>query len=68
MLGHFRDHGINITKMVSRPKKAGTWEYNFFIDFIGHSRNYNVQEMISEIKQQTDFLKLLGSYPASPAP
>lgn len=68
VLGHFRDHGINITKMVSRPKKAGSWEYNFFIDFIGHSRNYNVQEMISEIKQQTDFLKLLGSYPASPAP
>lgn len=68
VLGHFRDHKINITKMVSRPKKAGSWEYNFFIDFDGHGQNENVQEIISEIKQQTHFLKLLGSYPASPAP
>lgn len=68
VLGHFRDHGINITKMVSRPRKAGSWEYYFFIDFDGHDRSGNVQEMIAEIKQQTDFLKLLGSYPASPAP
>lgn len=68
ILGHFREHGINITKMVSRPKRAGTWEYNFFIDFEGYSRNGNVQEMISEIEHRTDFLKLLGSYPAAPAP
>ena len=68
VLGHFRDHEINITKMVSRPKKAGSWEYDFFIDFEGHYQNGNIQEMISEIKQQASFLKLLGSYPASPAP
>ena len=68
VLGHFRDHGINITKMVSRPKEAGSWEYNFFIDFDGHYQNSNIQEVISEIKQQTSFLKLLGSYPASPVP
>lgn len=68
VLGHFRDHGINVSKIVSRPRKAGSWQYNFFIDFSGHDRNSNIQEMIAEIKQQTDFLKLLGSYPASPAP
>lgn len=68
VLRHFRDRRINITKIVSRPKNVGSWEYNFFIDFDGHYQNGNVQEMISEIKQQTGFLKLLGSYPASPAP
>ena len=68
ILGHFRNHGINITKMVSRPRRIGTWEYNFFIDFEGHSRNGNIQEMILEIERQVDFLKLLGSYPAAPAP
>ncbi|MCE2508888.1 MAG: prephenate dehydratase [Nitrosopumilaceae archaeon] len=68
ILVHFLEHGINITNMASRPRRTGTWEYNFFIDFEGHSRNGNVQEMISEIERRTDFLKLLGSYPAAPAP
>ena len=68
ILGHFRERRINITKLVSRPRRTGTWEYNFFIDFEGHSRSGNVQEMISEIERRTDFFKLLGSYPAAPAP
>lgn len=68
ILGHFREHGINITKLVSRPRRTGTWEYNFFIDFEGHNQNNNVQEMISEIEQRADFFKLLGSYPAAPTP
>lgn len=68
VLGHFRDRRINITKIASRPKKAGSWDYHFFIDFDGHIRDENVREMIPEIRRQTGFLKLLGSYPASPAP
>lgn len=68
ILGHFRERRINITKLVSRPRRTGTWEYNFFIDFEGHSRSGNTQEMISEIERRTDFFKLLGSYPAAPAP
>ena len=68
ILGHFREHEINMTKIASRPRRTGTWEYNFFIDFEGHNRSGNVQEMISEIEQQTDFFKLLGSYPAATLP
>ena len=31
-LGVIADHGINMTKLESRPSSAGTWEYVFWVD------------------------------------
>jgi prephenate dehydratase len=31
-LGVIADHGINMTKLESRPSRAGTWEYVFWVD------------------------------------
>jgi prephenate dehydratase len=59
------DHGINLTKIESRPKKSTTWEYNFYVDFEGHENNSKVKEMLEKIKKDTTFLKILGSYPSA---
>ena len=59
----FHKNNVNLTKIESRPTKANTWEYNFYVDFEGHQTNSKILEMIEEIKQETLFMKILGSYP-----
>jgi prephenate dehydratase len=56
---------INLTKIESRPTKTNTWEYNFYVDFEGHQKNPKISEMLERIKQETLFMKVLGSYPSA---
>ncbi len=59
----FNDYGINLTKLESRPHKTETWRYYFYLDFEGHIQESMVKESLEELKEQTNFLKILGSYP-----
>jgi chorismate mutase/prephenate dehydratase len=56
-------NGINMTKIESRPNKRRMWEYNFFIDFIGHKNDRIVVDAIQDMKSKAAYLKILGSYP-----
>ena len=70
LLRPFADAGINMTKIESRPDKKKMWEYNFFIDFIGHRDENIIKETLEKMKEETIFLKVLGSYqmvPQTPA-
>jgi len=59
----FNDYGINLTKLESRPHKTETWRYYFYLDFEGHINDKLVKEALEELKEQTNFMKVLGSYP-----
>jgi len=61
----FNEYDVNLTKIESRPKKDTTWEYNFYVDFEGSVDDAKISEMINKIKENTLFLKILGSYPAA---
>jgi len=61
----FNEYGVNLTKIESRPKKNTAWEYNFYVDFEGNVDDAKISEMINKIKENTLFLKILGSYPAA---
>ncbi len=63
ILGIFQKNNINLTKIESRPSKKGLGKYLFFVDFEGHKDDEIIQNIISEISQNTYFLKVLGSYP-----
>ena len=65
VLKPFYDHGINLTKIESRPTRRNPWEYNFFIDFYGHEKDEKIGELLNGLKQVTHFLKILGSYPVA---
>lgn len=56
-------HGINMTRLESRPSRQGIWEYVFFIDIEGHQSNENVQSLLTEIQGLSSLFKVLGSYP-----
>jgi chorismate mutase / prephenate dehydratase len=59
----FGRHGVNLTFIESRPSKRRNWEYYFFIDINGHVTEPNVKETLDELREQCQFLKILGSYP-----
>lgn len=63
MLQPFDRHGVNLTKIESRPMKRRAWEYAFFIDCEGHVGDDAVAEALRELEPSCQFLKVLGSYP-----
>ena len=59
----FSDRGLNLCKIESRPSGKKTWDYYFFVDFIGHSEDEKVIEAMKELENGSPFVKHLGSYP-----
>lgn len=65
IIENFHKNDVNLTKIESRPTKVNTWEYNFHADFEGHRVDPKILEMLEKIKQETIFMKVLGSYPSA---
>jgi prephenate dehydratase len=65
IIENFHKNNVNLTKIESRPTKANTWEYNFYVDFEGHKNDSKISEMLEKIKHESLFLKVLGSYPSA---
>jgi chorismate mutase / prephenate dehydratase len=62
----FKKHGLNMTRIESRPSKAQPWEYAFFVDFEGHAREERVRTALAALKEHCLTMRVLGSYPAAP--
>ena len=58
-----KDKGINMCKLESRPIQGRPWEEMFYIDVEANLKNLALQEAISQITAQTNFIKVLGCYP-----
>lgn len=65
MLEPFSNHGINMTKIESRPSRKKVWEYVFFVDMEGHVEDEGVKKALEELAEMCVFLKVLGSYQKS---
>ena len=59
VLGIFNNNDINLTKIESRPAKTSFGEYYFLVDL---DVNSNISKTISELKNECQFLKILGLY------
>ena len=59
----FGQAGVRLTRIGSRPKRQGTWEYIFFIDVEGHIETQPLKQLWDELVGLTGMLQLLGSYP-----
>ncbi len=64
----FREAGINLTKLESRPILGNPWEEMFYLDFEGNVAEERVQRALDELTRSTRFLKVLGSYPSQDLP
>jgi len=63
IINEFYQQKINLTKIESRPNKNTVWEYNFYVDFEGHQDNSAIKDVLQKLRDNTTFLKILGSYP-----
>ena len=55
-------HGVNMTKIESRPVKKRPGDYRFFIEADCDIADAGVREMLAEIEKNTLECKLLGAY------
>lgn len=54
---------VNMTRIESRPNRIFPWQYLFFADLEGHGDDEPIASALEHLRNQTTFLKLLGSYP-----
>lgn len=60
----FKEHGIALTKLESRPLPENPWEELFYIDFEGNPDSDHVDLALKELTRKTRFIKVCGCYPA----
>jgi chorismate mutase / prephenate dehydratase len=65
LLRPLSDFNVSMTKIESRPARAGLWEYMFFVDVEGHHLDSNVSNALEELRRNSSVFELLGSYVSS---
>jgi chorismate mutase/prephenate dehydratase len=59
----FDEHGINLTRIESRPSRQKAWDYVFLADLDGHRQDAPVASAITVLVARCPMLRVLGSYP-----
>jgi len=62
-LNAFEKYDVNMTMIESRPAKTEAWQYLFYIDVQGHTKDVPVTKAVNLLKEQALFVRVLGSYP-----
>ncbi|HSN55564.1 MAG TPA: prephenate dehydratase [Candidatus Sulfomarinibacteraceae bacterium] len=58
------EHGLNLTKLESRPVPSRPWEYLFYVDIEGSLAGESAALAVAELRRECPYLRVLGSYPA----
>jgi chorismate mutase/prephenate dehydratase len=56
-------HGVNMTRIESRPSRKRKWHYVFFIDVEGHAEDAKVARALAALEKRASLFRVLGSYP-----
>jgi chorismate mutase/prephenate dehydratase len=63
LLKPFQEHGVNMTRIESRPSRHGKWAYVFFVDLEGHAEDENIKAALADLEKVSKMSRVLGSYP-----
>lgn len=58
----FRDMGVNLTRIISRPVYGVPNEYAFYIDIKGNRNDEKVKTALKQASDHCDLLRIIGSY------
>ena len=67
-LKRFADHGINLTKLESRPIPADPFEYHFFVDIAAGADDPADKAAFADLDAAARHFKVIGSYAAAERP
>ena len=65
LLKAFERHGVDITRLETRPSLLNRWSHIFYIDFVGHHEDEGCQAVIAALRERASDVKVLGSYPVA---
>lgn len=65
-LAPFAAQNVQLTKMESRPTKAGLGDYVFLVDLLGHRSDPMIARALGELAAFAAVMKVFGSYPRFP--
>lgn len=63
LLEPLAEHGVNLTRLESRPSQRKKWDYVFFLDLDGHADDPPLKAALATLKARASLFRLLGSYP-----
>lgn len=63
LLQPFAKHGVNITRIESRPSRRKNWDYVFFLDLDGHAAQAPLADALAELQEMSSLFRVLGAYP-----
>jgi prephenate dehydratase len=59
----FAQHGLNMSKLESRPSRERAWEYVFWVDLDADDADPETQAALNALVPVTTMVRVLGSYP-----
>jgi prephenate dehydratase len=63
----FAEHGLNMSKLESRPSRERAWEYVFWVDLDADDADAATQAALNALVPVTTMVRVLGSYPKGEA-
>jgi chorismate mutase/prephenate dehydratase len=63
LLAPLAKHGVNMSRIESRPSRRRKWHYVFFVDIDGHAEEPRVAKALGQLRRHADLYRVLGSYP-----
>jgi len=63
LLQPFAKHGVNITRIESRPSRRKNWDYVFFLDLDGHAETEPLALALADLQEISSLFRVLGAYP-----
>jgi prephenate dehydratase len=62
-LGAFAARGVNLSSLESRPARRARWEYVFWVDVDAAVDDPPCAAALSDLRAETEMVRVLGSYP-----
>jgi prephenate dehydratase len=62
-LSVFTLRDIDLNRIESRPSRQKAWEYHFYVDFAGSTKDEPVKKALRHLAEVASFVKVFGSYP-----
>lgn len=62
LLEPLKRHDLDMTRIESRPAPDTHWDYFFFMDINGHVSEEAMQSALSELDDEAEYVRVLGSY------